>query len=110
MGGRKDKHRLPNLLWLDSLVNGFIESDAEWQAVAKAWGVKISLHADPERIPVFYRHEHAWFVLEGDSRRPVATTTALEMMHDFYGDEYFLWKAIADATSRSRALYLRNVR
>lgn len=52
MGGRKDKHRLSNLVWLDSLINGFIESDPVYQAEAVARGIKISLHADPTAVPV----------------------------------------------------------
>lgn len=52
LGGRKNKHRLSNLVWLDSLINGVIESDAWYQAEAKRRGIKISLHDDPETIPV----------------------------------------------------------
>jgi hypothetical protein len=52
MGGRKDKHRLSNLVWLDSLINGLIESDPVYQAEAIDRGIKISLHADPTAIPV----------------------------------------------------------
>lgn len=106
-GGRKNKHRLANLLWLDSIVNGLIESDPDWQAIANAWGVKISLHADPERIPVYYRHEHAWCVLEGDERRRITAVEALDMMLAFYGDAYLKWKAIADGTDRAGLLYER---
>jgi hypothetical protein len=68
MGGRRNKHRLPNLVWLDSILNGLITSDADLQAIAKAWGVAISLHADAEEIPVFIQHEHAWFLLRGEGR------------------------------------------
>jgi len=52
MGGRKNKHRLSDLVWLESDINGLIESDAAWQAEALARGIKISLHADPEFVPV----------------------------------------------------------
>lgn len=52
MGGRKGKHRLSNLVWLDSLLNGLIESDPTYQAEALRRGIKISLHADPLRVPV----------------------------------------------------------
>lgn len=55
MGGRKNKHRLSNLVWLDSLLNGLIESDPVYQAEAVARGIKISLHADSLKEPV----EHA---------------------------------------------------
>ena len=52
MGGRKGKHRLSNLVWLDSLLNGLIESDPVYQAEALHRGIKISLHADPLKVPV----------------------------------------------------------
>lgn len=52
MGGRRDKHRLSNLIWLDSLTNGLIESDPLYQAEAVRRGIKISIHADPTVVPV----------------------------------------------------------
>lgn len=55
MGGRAGKDRLSNVVWLDSLINGLIESDSKMQAEALRRGIKISLHADPETVPV----EHA---------------------------------------------------
>ena len=47
MGGRRDKHRLSNLVWLDSLINGLIESDPLYQSVAIQRGIKVSGFADP---------------------------------------------------------------
>lgn len=55
MGGRKGKHRLSNLVWLDSFINGLIESDPKFQAEALRRGIKVSLHADPATVLV----EHA---------------------------------------------------
>jgi hypothetical protein len=55
MGGRKSKQRLSNVVWLESIINGLITSDAEWQAEAVRRGIAISLHADPLMVPV----EHA---------------------------------------------------
>jgi hypothetical protein len=52
MGGRRGKHRLSNLLWLDSFLNGLIESDPVYRAEAVRRGIKISLHADPLEVPV----------------------------------------------------------
>lgn len=110
MGGRKNKHHLPNLLWLDSILNGLIEADPELQKVAKAWGIKISIHAQPEQIPVFRPHQHQWFRLVGAERIAISAGTALEMMLAFYGDEYLEWKAIADDTARSAVLLARGGR
>ncbi len=41
MGGRKLKHRLSNVVWLGSEINGLIESDPRWQAEAVQRGIKI---------------------------------------------------------------------
>lgn len=54
MGGRKDKHRLSNVVWLDSIMNGLIESDADLQAEAVARGIKISGFADPTTTPIVH--------------------------------------------------------
>lgn len=110
MGGRPDKHRPANVLWADSLLNGLIESDAEWQAIAKAWGAKVPIWVrDVTLVPVFYRFEHAWFLLEGDARRQITAVDALDRMLEAYGDDYLAWKAIADDSERSRALLNRAV-
>lgn len=91
MGGGASKHRLENLLWLDSLMNGWIESDPELQAQAKARGIKVSKFVDPARVPVFYAHEWRWYFLEGLGRREVSSGEAIEAMHDVYGDQYELF-------------------
>lgn len=106
MGGRPDKHRPENVLWLDSIINGLIESDAEWAGAAKAHGVKVPLWVkDVSLVPVFFTHEHAWFRLNGNEREQVSAVTALDMMLDVYPEsEYLEWKALADDTDRARAL------
>lgn len=64
-GGRRGKHRLSNLVWLESSINGLIESDSQWQAEATLRGIKISLHADPEAVEI--RHEVHGAVLLKDT-------------------------------------------
>jgi hypothetical protein len=54
MGGRRGKHRLSNVVWLDSILNGEIEASAELQAEARRRGIKISGHADPEDEPIVH--------------------------------------------------------
>jgi len=54
-GGRKNKHRLSNVVWLDSILNGRIEAEAALQAEALRRGIKISGFADPTATPI----EHA---------------------------------------------------
>lgn len=69
MGGRKGKHNPANVVWLDSIINGLIESDAGLQAQAKLLGIKVSLYADPEQVPVWFARELAWFRLCADGTR-----------------------------------------
>ncbi len=110
MGGRKDKHQPVNVVWLDSILNGLIEHDAGWQDTARAWGVKVPIWVrDVAAVPVYFRFEHAWFVLEGDGRRQITAVDALDRMLEAYGDDYLAWKAIADDSERSRALLNRTV-
>lgn len=110
-GGRKNKHRLTNVLWLDSIFNDWIERDDEWAAHAQAWGVKVPIWVDDEtRVPVFFANEGRWYRLKGDGRDEITAEVAMTMMIDVYGEEmYFRLKAIADDTARARALYLRSV-
>ncbi len=97
MGGRPEKHRPCNVLWINSILNGLIESSAKHQDVAKAWGVKVPVWVDDvSRVPVYYRFENAWYVLTDVTRRRIAALEALDMMLDVYGDEYLEWKATAD--------------
>lgn len=109
MGGRPDKHRPENVLWCDSILNGLIESDATWQDIAKAWGVKVPIWVrDVTAVPVFFRHEHAWFAITREGRREIPALEALDMMLAVYGDDYFTWKIAADSTDR--ALLYRRMR
>lgn len=52
MGGRNDKHRLSNVVWLDSFTNGAVESDPLMQLEAYERGIKIRGELDPERTPI----------------------------------------------------------
>lgn len=66
MGGRANLHRLSVVVWLDSVINGLIESDPVWQAEAKRRGIKISLHADPEEEPIEHAvHGRVWLKDDG---------------------------------------------
>jgi hypothetical protein len=57
IGGRRSLDRLSNLVWLCSLDNGRIESDAGWAAEARALGIKISSHDEPSHVPMIHpRH------------------------------------------------------
>jgi hypothetical protein len=68
MGGRANKHRLSNVVWLESIINGLIESDPWWQAEAIRRGIKISLHADPRMVPVEHAaHGLVWLTDQGEA-------------------------------------------
>lgn len=63
-GGRKDKQRLSVVVWLESDINGLIESDPEWQAEAKRRGIKISgFTKNPEMVPILHA-VHGWCLLD----------------------------------------------
>ncbi|NII42274.1 hypothetical protein E9228_002932 [Curtobacterium flaccumfaciens] len=65
MGGRRSKHRLSNVVWLESSINGEIEADPEMQAEAVRRGIKIGGHDDPELVEV--RHAvHGLVLLRDD--------------------------------------------
>lgn len=68
MGGRPDKHRLSNLVWLESEINGLITSDAAYQAEAKRRGIAISLHADPRVEDVNHAAHDGRVFLTDDGR------------------------------------------
>jgi len=52
MGGYKGNLRLSNFVWLESDINGLIESDADWAAEARRRGIKISRYENPADIPI----------------------------------------------------------
>lgn len=71
MGGRKDKHRLSNVVWLCSLLNGEIESNADLAGEARRRGIKISLHADPTVVPVVYPDGRCYYLDDFGGRERV---------------------------------------
>lgn len=108
MGGRPDKHRTENLLWLDSILNGRIEAESALADIAKALGIKVPIWVkDVSAVPVFFAHENRWFAFEGDGRRVITAVDAVDRMHTVYGDEYFQWKARADATPHAGIYAMR---
>lgn len=54
MGGRDDKHRLSNVVWLDSLTNGLIESDPLAQIEAYQRGIKLRGDVDTEQAEILH--------------------------------------------------------
>lgn len=74
MGGRRNKHRLSNVLWLCSITNGLIESDPGMAEEARERGIKISLHADPTTIPVRYPDNRVFYLNDDGTRDQIDTT------------------------------------
>ena len=68
MGGRRGKHSLSNLVWLESEINGLIESDANYQLEANLRGIKVSLHGDPRLVPVNHAAHDGEVWLTDDGR------------------------------------------
>ncbi|ROS52948.1 hypothetical protein [Frigoribacterium sp. PhB24] len=66
-GGRKNKHRPSNVVWLDSILNGRIEAEADLQAEALRRGIKISGFADPTATPIQHA-VHGLVLLDDDGR------------------------------------------
>lgn len=65
MGGSKGKHRLSNLVWIESARNGLIEDNAADAAEARDRGIKISIHANPQHEPIQHA-VHGRVVLDDD--------------------------------------------
>jgi hypothetical protein len=66
MGGDPSKDRLSNLVWLESDINGLIESNAAWAELARLRGVKILLSADPAAERVYHAVYRCWVSLGDD--------------------------------------------
>lgn len=71
-GGRKGKQRLSVVVWLESEINGLIESSSEWQAEAIRRGVKISgFTKDPQTVPILHAVHGLCLLGDGGSVKPV---------------------------------------
>ncbi|MFV0432836.1 MAG: hypothetical protein ACK5LO_02465 [Leucobacter sp.] len=70
MGGDQTKHRLSNILYLESSLNGLIESDVGYAEKARRRGIKISRWADPTTVPVTYADGRT-YMLDDDGGREV---------------------------------------
>lgn len=69
MGGDRSKNRLSNGVALCSRLNGLIESDARMAEQARERGIKISLHADPAVLPVYYPDGSPWWLDDAGGKR-----------------------------------------
>ena len=74
MGGSKLRDVPSNLVLLCSILNGQIEADDRWAAMAESYGWKVSTHADWRTIPVFDTLSGFWYLLDDDYGRKVVST------------------------------------
>lgn len=65
MGGSPTKHRLSNVVWLESHTNGDIESDPAMQAEAYSRGIKVSRFVDVAAVPILHA-VHGWVLLDDE--------------------------------------------
>jgi len=64
MGGSKKRNHPANIVVLCSLVNGLIESDADWATMARAHGWKLSSWDDPYFVGVYDATTGRWWRLD----------------------------------------------
>lgn len=66
MGGRRGKHRLSNLVWLESELNWRIEGDARLRRESVERGITVSGFEDPALVPVVHAvHGLVWLTDDG---------------------------------------------
>lgn len=64
MGGSKLLDRPSNVVVMCSSANGFIESDPDWAATARAYGWKLSRWQVPEEVPFYDLATGTWNLLD----------------------------------------------
>ena len=69
MGGSKKRGSRSNLIVLCSLINGLIESDADWAQTARDCGWKLQPWDDPLQMPVWDQTTQAWWMLDDQGYR-----------------------------------------
>lgn len=72
--------------------NDRCEGDMQDLALANGWKVRRWV-TSPDRVPVYYPLEFAWFRLEGIRRVQISSAVAMEMGCSVYGDEWMRWRA-----------------
>ncbi|WP_102191522.1 hypothetical protein [Microbacterium aurantiacum] len=91
MGGSKNVPAPVDGLTLCATCNNGCEHAMQDLALARGWKVRAWV-TSPERVPVFFRKDHAWFRLEGLNRIRISYAVAMEMGCAVYGDEWMRWQ------------------
>lgn len=92
MGGSKLVPSPVDGLTLCASCNARCESDLQDLALASGWKVRRWVQS-PEKVPVYYPGELAWFRFEGVRRVRISSAVAMEMGCSVYGDEWMQWQA-----------------
>lgn len=69
MGGSKERDVPSNIVALCSMMNGLIESDADWADQARRAGWKLRNGDSPRAVPIFYAFDNAWYLLDDGFRK-----------------------------------------
>lgn len=80
MGGFNGNLNLANYVWLESWVNGGLESNADSAAEARRRGIKISRYDDPATVPVIHAVHGTVYLCEdgtttAEIRQPIVSST-----------------------------------
>jgi hypothetical protein len=73
-GGSKSANEVSNIITLCSAANFLLESDAEFAALARTYGWKLSRYEDPLVVPVFDYGTATWYRLDNLHHRFVDTS------------------------------------
>jgi hypothetical protein len=92
MGGSKNMPTAVDGLTLCGPCNEACEHALQDAALANGWKVRRWVQC-PEKVPVYFPREHAWFRLDGIRRVQISSAVAMEMGCSVYGDEWMKWRA-----------------
>lgn len=93
-GGSKNIPTAVDGLSLCMICNGACEAELQTKALANGWKVRRWVTC-PERVPVYFPHEFAWYRLEGLNRIRISFAVAMEMGCSVYGDQWMQWRVRA---------------
>ena len=98
MGGSKNLPTTVDGLTLCVSCNNACEAHMQGVALANGW--KVRRWANPERVPVFYPAEYAWYRFEGTRLVRISSQVAMEMGCSVYGDEWMRWRVAVNHGGR----------
>ncbi|UUE19347.1 hypothetical protein [Microbacterium sp. J1-1] len=91
MGGTKNIPAPVDGLTLCSTCNEECERAMQARALANGWKVRKWV-SKPERVPIFFANELAWYRFEGMTRVRISHAVAMEMGCSVYGEEWMRWQ------------------